>query len=157
MGRRGPAPTPTALKILRGNPGRRPLNQQEARPPARLPSAPPILDPVARAEWRRVCKVLGLVGLVTQADRAALTAYCVAWSRWLAAEAKVREFGALVRTARGGQGLSPYLRVANTALAQMRTFAVEFGMSPSARSRIQVEKPAPESAIEAFTRKHQDP
>jgi hypothetical protein len=36
-------------------------------------------------------------------------------------------------------------------------FLTEFGMTPSSRSRIQVEKPAPESAIEAFKRKHQDP
>ena len=33
MGRRGPAPKPTAIKILEGNPGKQKLNHNEPKPP----------------------------------------------------------------------------------------------------------------------------
>ncbi len=38
MGQRGPAPKPTALRILEGNPGKRPLNASEPRPRAGRPA-----------------------------------------------------------------------------------------------------------------------
>ena len=49
----GRKPTPTTLKELKGNPGRRPLNEAEPKPAARLPSPPAHLSRSARREWRR--------------------------------------------------------------------------------------------------------
>ena len=37
MGRHGPAPEPTALKLVHGNPGKRPINKAEPRPSRRRP------------------------------------------------------------------------------------------------------------------------
>jgi hypothetical protein len=51
MGLRGPAPEPTALKLLRGNPGKRPLNTLEPKPPTgKRPHCLAHLDEVARKE-----------------------------------------------------------------------------------------------------------
>ena len=52
---RGRKPVPTALKILRGNPGKRAINREEPAPGS-LPSEPPeeLLDDVCRGEWARV-------------------------------------------------------------------------------------------------------
>lgn len=72
MGQRGPAPKPTALKRLQGNPGKRALNESEPRPAATLPRCPSHLQGEARAEWRRVARALHESGLLTQVDRAAL-------------------------------------------------------------------------------------
>ena len=72
MGRRGPAPKPTALKRLQGNPGKRALNDSEPRPTATMPRCPTHLQGEARAEWRRVARGLHDAGLLTQIDRAAL-------------------------------------------------------------------------------------
>ena len=49
----GRKPQPTALKVLKGNPGRRPLNEDEPKPEVLLPRPPAHLSPVARREWRR--------------------------------------------------------------------------------------------------------
>ena len=46
---RGRRPKPTRLKMLTGNPGKRPLNHDEPRPEAAIPECPPELGPVARA------------------------------------------------------------------------------------------------------------
>ena len=44
MGRRGPTPEPTVLRMLRGNPGRRPLNDSEPQP-----------EPLSEQDRRAIC------------------------------------------------------------------------------------------------------
>jgi len=51
---RGRRPKPTRLKVLIGNPGKRPLNSNEPHPEVALPDCPPELGPVARQEWERM-------------------------------------------------------------------------------------------------------
>jgi len=51
---RGRRPKPTRLKMLTGNPGKRPLNPNEPRPEATIPDAPAELSAGARAEWDRL-------------------------------------------------------------------------------------------------------
>lgn len=139
MGRRGPAPEPTALKRLKGNPGKRPLNDSEPRPAATLPRCPSHLQGEARAEWKRVAKALHQSGLLTQVDRAALAIYCQAWARWIKAEAQVARHGEVVKSAAGNVMQNPYLSIANRAMKQVQSMARELGMTPSARSQIKVQ------------------
>ena len=139
MGRRGPAPEPTALKRLKGNPGKRPLNDSEPRPAATLPRCPSHLQGEARAEWKRVAKTLHQSGLLTQVDRAALAIYCQAWARWIKAEAQVARHGEVVKSAAGNVMQNPYLSIANRAMKQVQSMARELGMTPSARSQIKVQ------------------
>jgi P27 family predicted phage terminase small subunit len=142
MGRRGPRPEPTALKLLKGNPGKRPLNEREPKPSPGAPAAPAHLDEEAHREWDRVIVTLDQLGLVTTLDRAALAGYCQAWSRWVDAEMKLREYGAVLKSpTKGVPLLSPYLTIANRALEQMRQFLSEFGMSPASRTRIGTDEP----------------
>ena len=56
MATRGRKPTPTALKVLEGNPGKRKLNDNEPRPEKKAPSCPKWLEPEAKKEWRRLAK-----------------------------------------------------------------------------------------------------
>ena len=139
MGRRGPAPKPTALKRLQGNPGKRALNDSEPRPAATLPRCPSHLQGEARAEWRRVARVLHESGLLTQVDRAALAIYCQAWARWVKAEAQVARHGEVVKSAAGNVMQNPYLSIANRAMKQVQLMARELGMTPSARSQIKLQ------------------
>jgi P27 family predicted phage terminase small subunit len=136
---RGRKPKPTHLKVLEGNPGRRPLNEREPTPPEGIPDCPEFLDEVAQEEWHRTVKVLDEMGLLSRADRTALVAYCNTYSRWIDAEQKVKQHGAIVKSpAKGFPMKSPYLTVADQALEIMRKFMVEFGLTPSSRSRIKV-------------------
>ena len=73
---RGRKPKPTRLRLIEGNPGRRPINGSEPKPPGRLPSCPAHLSPTAKNEWKRLARSRNVVGLLTQAHRAPLAAYC---------------------------------------------------------------------------------
>jgi len=64
------------MKVLTGNPGKRPLNMDEPDPETVIPDCPAELGPVARAEWDRLAGQLGKLNLLTALDRAALAAYC---------------------------------------------------------------------------------
>lgn len=142
---RGRKPKPTVLKVINGNPGKRPLNDEEPQPARGVPPCPRHLDKEARKEWKRVARELDACGMLTLVDRAALAAYCQAWSRWVAAEEIVQQSGPVLKR-QGTNDLypNPYLGVVNRALRQMHEFASEFGMTPASRTRIKVAKPAGE-------------
>jgi P27 family predicted phage terminase small subunit len=134
---RGRKPIPTELKILNGNPGKRPLNDREPRPRSSIPSCPKHLDAEAKVEWRRITKELRAVGLLTGMDRAALAAYCQSWSRWAKMEALVQRVGeAILDKETGRFYTNPYLTALNQALRQMLSFASEFGLTPASRTRL---------------------
>src|SRR5947208_16259410 len=136
---RGRKPKPTSLRVLEGNPGKRALNDREPIAPAGVPDCPDHLDDEAKAEWFRTCATLREMGLLSKADRAALAAYCVAYSRWVTAERQVRQYGTIVKSPNKGFPMkSPYLVIADQAMEMMRKYLVEFGMTPSSRSRIRV-------------------
>lgn len=137
MGSRGPAPKPTALKVLEGNPGKRALNVNEPRVDTRKPTCPKWMKGEARKEWERLAKELHAAGLLTYVDRAAMVAYCQAWGRYVDAEKVVGEKGMVLKTSNGNLIQNPYLNIANRAARDVLTLAREFGMTPSARSRIQ--------------------
>lgn len=146
---RGRKPKPTALKTLEGNPGKRPLNAREPHAPPEVPDCPEHLDDIARAEWFRTAKVLIDMGLLTLADRSALAAYCVAYSRWVHAEEQVKKYGTIVKSpAKGFPMKSPYLTVADQAMEAMRKLMVEAGLTPSSRSRIKL--PEGTGAVDEF-------
>jgi len=135
----GRKPKPTALKVLAGNPGHRPLNQHEPKPTG-IPTCPTQLNTVAKAEWNRVKKELVPLGLLTSVDRAALAAYCTVYARWVKAEAQIEKLGEYIKSSKSSYLIqAPWVGVANKALELMHRYAVEFGFTPSSRSRLSVE------------------
>ena len=145
---KGRKPKPTALKVLAGNPGKRPLNDAEPNfMGERIGNAPKHLSAEAKAEWKRVAPVLKAAGVLTPADRGALAAYCQAWARWVEAERKIETEGMVTTTPSGYEMQSPWVGIANKALELMRAFAAEFGMTPSSRTRVRAEKPEHERSL----------
>ena len=133
---RGRKPTPTSLRVLRGNPGHRPLPENE--PPVRIeiPRCPRELSPTAKKEWRRITPELARLGLLTRIDRAALAMYCDHYGRWLEAIAALQKYGVVIKSPSGFLMQSPYVAIANKAGEQVRLLLSEFGMSPSSRTRV---------------------
>lgn len=134
----GRPPKPTALKELAGNPGKRPLNQREPKPTVKAPSCPSYVQGEGRKEWRRVARLLVQLRVLTEADRSALAMYCMAYSRWVEAEAKIREEGMIVVSSNGYVRQNPYVLIAGEAMRQMRGLLSDFGMTPSSRAKVQV-------------------
>ena len=93
----------------------------------------------------------GGLGLLTRIDRAALALYCEAWGRWVEAEEALRKYGVMIKAPSGYPVQSPYLAIANRAMDQMAKLLVEFGMSPSSRSRVTQAAPPTERRVPATT------
>ncbi|MCH8342474.1 MAG: phage terminase small subunit P27 family [Planctomycetes bacterium] len=137
--KRGPKPLPTQLKLARGS--RRVTDPLEPIPPVVRPTRPAHLSRTARSEWDRIAPELERLGLLTKLDRAALAAYCQAYGRWVKAEKEAAMHGLVVKTKDGNLIQNPYLSIANKAMRQMHEFLVEFGMTPSSRTRVTVVPP----------------
>ena len=149
----GPPPTPTHLKLLRGNPGKRPLKPGREPQPALAaepPEAPDFLSAYAREEWRRVIVEAHRLRLVTPLDVQIFAAYCDAYSRWRTAAETIASMaerdpvmrGQIVKTQSGGAAANPLVWISSSAAKSMLSFANELGLTPVARSRI-TEGPLP--------------
>lgn len=138
---RGRKPKPTALKLVEGNPGRRPINGREPKPPSTRPTCPAHLSPTAKAEWKRVAGALNRIGLLTQIDRTVLATYCQAYGRWVEAERRLAETPPLLKTPAGYVQVSPWVTISNKQVELMTRLMAELGLTPSARSRLAIQVP----------------
>jgi len=138
---RGARPKPTKLKVIEGNPGKRPLPEDEPMPDKakRMPTAPAHLDKLAKREWVRTGKQLFDLGLLTKLDLPAFEQYCEAYATWKKAIEAVQVDNILLKSATGGMYMNPALHVASQAAKQMKVLLVEFGMTPAARTKLTVE------------------
>ena len=131
-------PKPTALRLIEGNPSRRPFNKNEPKPAPVIPKCPCHLNDAAKIEWKRTAKKLHKLGLLTEIDGPQLALYCQAWGRWVEAEDALKKHGTIVKAPKTGWPMSsPYLVVANKAMEQMQRALSEFGMSPASRAGVQ--------------------
>ncbi|URM90407.1 phage terminase small subunit P27 family [Streptomyces sp. MRC013] len=135
MGVRGPVPQPDTVRALRGNPGGRPAPKRVTATPG-APSAPSWLDTEARAEWRRIVPELDRLGVLAKVDRAALSTYCAAWSKFVAAE-QLLQGDDLVAERRAGNGPAkhPAWQVWREAATTVAALAKELFITPSSRLR----------------------
>ena len=147
---RGRKPQPPHLKLVRGNPGKRPVNTNAPVVDGGMPDAPDCLDEAAAVEWARAGGLLSNSGIISQLDRAVFAAYCQCFSRWAHAERQINEFGVVVLSPKGVPVVSPWVAVASAAQQAMLRAAAEMGMTPTARSRISVAKAAPANPFEAI-------
>lgn len=141
MGQRGPKPLPTNVHRLKGNPSKLPAERlvDEVQPEVAVPTPPKHLSREARAEWRRLSGELYSLGLISKIDCSAFAAYCQAYGRWVQAETKIASLGDdgfVESTPSGYKQMSVWLQISNRAVDQMKSFIAEFGMTPSARSRV---------------------
>jgi P27 family predicted phage terminase small subunit len=157
MGKRGPKPTPTKLKILRGNPGCRPLNKSEPEPPVGGIAMPPHLGDVATARWRQLLPMLQAVKVMTTADVEALARYCDTYEWWLATRQKLKQEGDTYPILNDKGEVKyiaqrPEVSIAHKLAVQLRQLEQDFGLNPSARTSLHVEeeKPADEEDARMF-------
>jgi P27 family predicted phage terminase small subunit len=101
MAQRGRKPKPTAIKVLEGNPGKRPINKCEPRPQKTVPKCPSWLEPEAKKEWRRMSKSLEALGILTKVDAASFAGYCEAYASWKEAEEFLSKHGTIFKTPSG--------------------------------------------------------
>ena len=132
----GRRPTPTKLKLIKGNPGKRALPKDEPTPDPVIPDKPEGLGEEASKEWDRIAPELERLGLLTQLDRAMLFSYCQAWGAVLELQAEIDETGWWVPTGDGGRKRNPAAASLNEAYRRLHSVAGEFGGTPAARVRL---------------------
>lgn len=135
MGRRGPAPKPTSLRVLEGNPGKRPLPAGEPKPRVGVGECPGWLSDVAKGKWAELVPELERLGLLTVIDGDALASYCETYAEWRRSVEFLRENGTVYESARGLIA-RPEVGISQRARTLMRQYAQEFGLTPSARVRL---------------------
>lgn len=144
---KGKKPKPTALKKLAGNPGKRALNPGEPQPERKKPTRPRYLSDEAKKVWTRVAGELYQLGLLTRLDQHALAVYCEAVARWIHAQEMCELEGYVITTDKGNLIQSPWVAIMNRSIEQIRQLGAEFGMTPSSRTRIHVERPDNEPTL----------
>lgn len=155
MAIRGRKPAPTALKILEGVRESR-INAAEPPRVAGLPDCPGHLDDTAREEWDRIAPLLDQLGVLSRTDGSALALYCSAFSRWQAAGKEVKAKGLLIHNEKTGvTKANPAVAIQAAAGAVMHRLLVEFGCTPSSRSRLGSAGESPRDELSDFQAKWQ--
>lgn len=122
---RGRKPKPTALKILDGTRKDR-INDDEPVVPVGSLEPPDWLLKTARDHWLELAPVLARAGLLTDADRHSLALLCESFGRFR------------------------HDPTDNRARELYRKLCVEFGLTPSSRSRLKSTAEKPKDALAEF-------
>lgn len=138
MGKRGPRPLPTAEKVRRGNPGKRPLNKREPKPANAKPTQPRWMRHAAKRQWQRIAQDLHDAGLLTRIDQTALAMLCETYATYVEAMQIVEEQGMVAISEKGSPYQHPAVGIMNQARKELRGWLQEFGMTPSARTGLVV-------------------
>ena len=145
MGSRGPRPKLSQIARLEGNPGKRPITAPviEAWGDVFVPSH---LDPAAK-DCVEVLQESMPPSVYAESDNFLFTAFATAWSlhRTAVLEIGKPDFEHVVKSARGGRQLNPWLRILNHQAMLMASLGDRLGLSPKARASLHIPENGPQS------------
>ncbi|HSQ49717.1 MAG TPA: P27 family phage terminase small subunit [Nitrospiraceae bacterium] len=128
----GRRPLPTSLKVLRGNPGKRHLNELEPKPVAGPVEKPGYLSVGAAEVWGEIAQGCLAMGTLTPVDVPAFARLCEL------------EFTARIFSRHKDDAGWKNQREERDCAIVLKSYYDFFGMTPSGRSRIKVPKQAPD-------------
>lgn len=133
----GRKPKPTALKILQGNPGKRALNKNEMKVRGDLKSNPPSYMSAECAKvWRETVAAMPK-GILKKLDTSVLESFVSSYTEFRRLHVLLQDGTQdLLGTERGAMKANPLFTAKHKAQMTMLRTAVEMGMTPSSRSRI---------------------
>ena len=142
---RGRKPMPSAVHELRGdyekNPQRRRTN--EPIPPKEKPQFADFLNDIAKTEFEFITNIMDKMKILSQADQSALTMYCQTFSQWREAVDMCAKYGSWVlgkdKNGTPFTTRNEWDRIRERSAASCRKWLIEFGLTPSARTRLQVD------------------
>jgi len=148
MGKRGPKKTPTRILKLRGS-WLADTREDEPKLESDIPNCPVWVKGIARRKYKELTKLLNTMGVLTKIDRNALARYCDTWAWWREAREFIKKNGMVYVTYTGGDGNEkkikyiqqfPQVNIANKLAAQLGRLEAEFGLTPSARAGMTINK-----------------
>ena len=155
-GKGGRPRKPTNLKVLSGTSrkDRTNPNEPQTKPVAQM-KAPAYLNPTAKKAFTELVKLVGADGMnvLAEADRTALGMLCDQYSIYRTARKEVKSLG-LTFESIGRNGIQikarPEVGIMNNAWDRVAKMLVEFGCTPSARSRVDEVEKQEKDAFEEF-------
>ena len=147
---------PTPLRVLRGNPGRRPLPKGEPKPERVAPPMPADLDPIAKKEWKRLAPMFVRLGTLTETDGMAFAELCTAYAASVRIRKAIKACGYklltvkhsfLEKETKDGRSdevmavepkINPLYAQQRLAGQNLRYWCNEFGTTASSRGKINV-------------------
>jgi hypothetical protein len=118
----GRPPKPTALKLVRGNPGKRRLNMREPALPVGLPDPPTWLPAAVVPYYEEIGAEVVAMKVMTRADRVALAM-----------------FASVLKDAAYAMALGA--PVHKEIHSEIRAYLTKFGLSPSDRVKVKTGEP----------------
>lgn len=148
---RGRKPTNSAIKLVTGNPGHRPLPEDEPKFKSKIPKCPLALDEVGKATWKEKAKLLYDAGVLTEADGQTLAVYCRIWSQivllsaelnsvesYIAYDIKINEdTGAEIKV---NAKTNPLCVRLENLYGEYRAYSALLGLDPANRGKIKTGK-----------------
>jgi P27 family predicted phage terminase small subunit len=120
----------------------------EIDPPVLLDSSTPErLGKYGKEEWNRVIGILKSTGAITELDTSALFVLCYEWQVYNEAKDEVERDGKTITSQSGYPMINPMETIRGQSYGRWKEMLVQFGMSPSSRSKVSKTK-APEKEKE---------
>ncbi len=124
------------------NPDRR--NALEPDAPATRPDCPEHITGKAADEWQLMCDILAELNILSSVDTTALGIYCQTYGEYLKAVDMCERYGAWQVTQGKDGGVMTkrheWDRVRERNAEACRKWLIEFGLTPSSRSRVHANK-----------------
>ena len=140
---KGRKKTPTVLKEMYGTAraDRVLENEMQVDLLSELPEAPDLLSEIGIAEWYKVTTQLFNLKMLHDVDQSLILAYCNEMSLYIESELELRQNGRIDNFKNSNGDLvrsqaKPLVKVKNDALANALKLAVQFGLTPVARTNI---------------------
>jgi len=133
VGKRGPAPKPTQLRVLHGDRKDR-INTSEPIPRDGVPEPPTTMSEEGRQVWDYTLAELGVMRVAKPADRDALAAYCEAVALHRRTTELLSRSDVLIKGQKGNVVRNPLVQMQRDAAMTIKAFAAEFGLTPRARA-----------------------
>lgn len=114
------------------------------------PSCPSYLSSIAKAEWRRIVRLLRERGTLTRGDGPAIEVYCQTYARWRACITEIEAKGDFIDTTwtdltgtHTKRTINPASKLAGQLANSLRAMQVQLGATPGSRENAKQTKPDP--------------
>ena len=143
MGLRGPPKQPTKIRMLRGNPSNKPLNNDEPMPePLKSIEPPDWLTGEGAIRWRKDLRLLQSTGIITELDYNAFGRLCDLHAKYLQIRQQLEDQDMIISgiNSKGQpyQIVNPLFYLMTSIIKELTKLEMLFGMTPSSRANIKV-------------------
>lgn len=137
MGERGPAPKPTALRILHGEDNYR-INKDEPIPATVEVQCPEWMPAEGVEVWNRIGPDLVAKGVLTFWDVELFARFCWFSARCVDLILQVEREGQIITGDKGMKVKHPAMQLIRDATTQMLSISRRFGLTPSDRQSLSI-------------------